>query len=194
MWPHIAECRRCCCCRLRHCRHNGLIRPIDIILRIFTIIRLKTTTKTTATTMHEWLKYHCGDIRLPFFLLNQWICKLYIFITRACMCACELSHEWTKDLSSSFFLTNKSTLWAKKHVQQFTCNKIYIDKKKKKKNTCSMFIFRLVLSRFISMFNICYVTVVVLFFVWLLFFSFSSLVVPIECVGENCKWQCLKME
>lgn len=175
MWPHIAECRRCCCCRLRHCRHNGLIRPIDIILRIFTIIRLKTTTKTTATTMHEWLKYHCGDIRLPFFLLNQWICKLYIFITRACMCACELSHEWTKDLSSSFFFNQQIHFMGKE-----TCTTIYMQqnlywqKEEEKKYMFNVYFSSCTLTLYLNVQHLlCYCCCFVFCLVAVFFFFFS---------------------
>lgn len=117
MWPHTTECHRCYCC----CRQNGhLFSQIsDMIVRIF---QYQMTTITEP--MHQWLKYHCDYTTTVFFNLlsfesmNMWI---EYFLSHTYVC--ELSHGWTKYLST-FFFTNKFTLWA--NTSKATGTTIYI--------------------------------------------------------------------
>lgn len=204
MWsPNVAECRRR---RLRcHCRHNGPVRPIDMIPRIPLSFRNE--------RRHQDHDHDAWMIEIPLRLhqyylyattiswINEYANCIHSLRMWVCVWVYELSHEWMKARSSSFFLSvclqpRKSNLWAMKHVQQFTCNQIVcmrIDREREERNTCSMFIS--FLSCTLTLYLRC--STHLLYYCWcfVVFFSvvyFHS--ARIECVGENCKWQCLWME
>lgn len=159
----------------------GITDPFDQLIW-FRVFHYRSETKEdikTTITMHEWSKYHCDytnttSTRLLFLeSMNMQI----VYIRYACECVWvyELSHEWMKARSSSFFLSvclqpRKSTLWAMKHVQQFTCNQIVcmrIDRERREEYLFNVYFFFVLHSHALSaMFN----TFVILLLMFCCFF------------------------
>lgn len=198
MWsPNVAECRR----RLRcHCRHNGPVRPIDMIPRIPLSFRNE--------RRHQDHDHDAWMIEIPLRLHQYYLYATTIFwineyancihSLRIWVCVSVRVVPWMNK-SPIFFiffvcLSATTKIHFMKHVQQFTCNQIVcmrIDRESREEYLFNVYFFFVLHSHALSaMFNT--------FVILLLMFCFFSVVyfhsARIECVGENCKWQCLWME
>lgn len=129
-----------------HCGWSGLVRPIDTILRnLLSFERRKAKLCDARWRSRPWM------IEIPLRPYDYHIHITTIWINEYVNCMWVVNPWMNKRpifciFVVCFFLIQprKSILWPKKHVQQFTCNKIvykYIDRENAERNTCSMFIF-----------------------------------------------------